>query len=1060
MNILLRARNKVNPNTINQITKIKITSPFRNFCSYDVSKMSIGVPKETYQNERRVSLTPEGVQKLLKTGFSKINVESGAGLNSSFPDSKYTEAGATIINSPQEVYQNSDILLKVRSPSISSDNNEVDLLSQNSKIISFIQPAKNTDLTNALKSRNVTSFAMDQIPRTTKAQTFDALSSMANIAGYKAVIEAAENFGRFFTGQMTAAGRLPPAKILVIGGGVAGLSAIATAKSLGAIVRGFDTRPAVKEQVESLGADFLEVKGFNESGAGTGGYAKEMSKEFHEAEMKLFAQQCREVDIIITTALIPGKPAPKLISTEMVEMMKPGSVIVDLAAEAGGNTGVTVMDEIIVHNGVKVIGYTDLPSRMSGQSSALYSNNISKFLQFMVNKEGKMNIDLMDEIIRGAIITHKGEMLWPNPNPPMLDAGKGSKANTNNANANANKAAKTEVTETPFTKTLKSAVTTALGLGAMIGLGVVCPDPSFLAMASTFSLALIGGYLSVWGVTPALHTPLMSITNAISGITAVGGLLLLGGGYLPNTIPQLLAASAVLMSSINIAGGFVITKRMLDMFKRASDPNEHNYLFGIPAATSIAGLLAAYISGAPAVFQMGYLASSLCCIGGINGLSAQKTARVGNSLGLIGVSSGVVTALCALNFPPALLFQAMSLLTMGGAVGTYIGKKVAVTELPQTVAAFHALVGLAAVTTSIASFLVDPNPNNLHKVAAYFGTFIGGITFTGSIAAFIKLSGMKLKFRTDLPMKQYLNLPLALANVAGMSALCLSPSTAVGVMALLNASFTSFLLGWNITNNIGSADMPVAITVLNSYSGFALCAEGFMLNNSMLTIVGSLIGSSGAILSYIMCKAMNRSLTNVIFGKWTAPVTDGKAKEKGIHQETNIDAVGEMMANSKSVIIVPGYGMAVGKAQYPIAELTKLLQENGIKIRFAIHPVAGRMPGQLNVLLAEVGIPYDIVEEMEEINDDFPKTDLVIVLGANDIVNSSALEDPDSPIAGMPVLEVWKSKQVVIVKRTMGSGYADIDNPLFYKPNSQMLLGDAKDISEKLRGYLEKQFSQ
>ena len=272
-------------------------------------------------------------------------------------------------------------------------------------MISFLYPAQNKALVDSIRTRGITSFAMDQIPRITRAQTFDALSSMANIAGYKAVITAGENFGRFFTGQMTAAGKLPPAKILVIGGGVAGLAAIATAKSLGAIVRGFDTRPAVKEQVQSLGAEFLEVKGFSESGAGTGGYAKEMSKEFIEAEMKLFAKQCEEVDIVITTALIPGKPAPKLITKAMVESMKPGSVIVDLAAEAGGNCEYTVKDELATHKGVKIIGYTDLPSRMSGQSSALYSNNISKFFQSMIGKDNTYDVDLKDEVVRGSIVT-------------------------------------------------------------------------------------------------------------------------------------------------------------------------------------------------------------------------------------------------------------------------------------------------------------------------------------------------------------------------------------------------------------------------------------------------------------------------------------------------------------------------------------------------------------------------------------------------------------------------------------------------------------------------------
>ena len=310
----------------------------------------------------------------------------------------------------------------------------------------------------------------------------------------------------------------------------------------------------------------------------------------------------------------------------------------------------------------------------------------------------------------------------------------------------------------------------------------------------------------------------------------------------------------------------------------------------------------------------------------------------------------------------------------------------------------------------------------------------------------------------DLPFKRLINKPLSIANAAGLAALIASDSQALGSLVLLYATFSSFALGWNITNSIGAADMPVAITVLNSYSGWALCAEGFMLANPMLTIVGSLIGSSGAILSYIMCRAMNRSLENVIFGSWTAVSTKAKEVEHREHVETNAEQVGELLVNSKNVVIVPGYGMAVAQAQYAIAELVKLLTEKGVKVRFAIHPVAGRMPGQMNVLLAEVGIPYDIVKEMEEINDDFPDVDVVLIVGANDIVNSSALEDPDSPIAGMPVLEVWKAKNVIVNKRTMGTGYADIDNPLFFKENTMMLLGGGKDVAEKVRSQVEQHY--
>eukprot|EP00340_Litonotus_pictus_P012617 CAMPEP_0170536294 /NCGR_PEP_ID=MMETSP0209-20121228/102067_1 /TAXON_ID=665100 ORGANISM="Litonotus pictus, Strain P1" /NCGR_SAMPLE_ID=MMETSP0209 /ASSEMBLY_ACC=CAM_ASM_000301 /LENGTH=1100 /DNA_ID=CAMNT_0010837643 /DNA_START=84 /DNA_END=3387 /DNA_ORIENTATION=- len=1090
-----------------------------------MNNLTIGVPKESYKNEKRVGLTPDGVERLLKSGFKDVYVEKDAGLGGEFLNEHYEKVGAKLVDS-DSVLKDSDVILKVRSPNDeelgkikpgaklisfmqpgiykdvaekirssgvtsyamdqipritraqtfdalssmaniagykavilaadsdsvlkdsdvilkvrSPNDEELGKIKPGSKLISFMQPGIYKDVAEKIRNRGVTSYAMDQIPRITRAQTFDALSSMANIAGYKAVILAAENFGRFFTGQMTAAGRLPPAKVLVIGGGVAGLSAIATAKSLGAIVRGFDTRSAVKEQVESLGAEFLEVKGDFESGDGAGGYAKEMSKEFIDAEMALFASQAKEVDIIVTTALIPGKPAPKLLPNYIIEQMKPGSVIVDLAAENGGNCECTVKEEITVHKGVKVIGYTDLPSRLSGQSSKLYSNNISKFLLSMCDDKTKeLNVDLTDEVVRGAIVTHKNELLYPNPNPPKLDAGKATKT--------LEKKTETKVVDT-FKQTLRTALGITAGVGAMLGIGVIVPDPAFLTMLGTFSLALIGGYLSVWGVVPALHTPLMSITNAISGVTAIGGLLTLGGGFLPHTIPQFLAATAVLISSINIVGGFIVTKRMLDMFKRPTDPEEHNYLYALPALGSMATIIAAHLSGYVGVYQMGYLLASLCCIGGISGLASQKTSRIGNALGNIGVSTGVVTALCALKFPPALLAQALGLLSVGGSLGAYLGKRVAVVELPQTVAAFHALVGLAAVATSVASFMIDPSHNNLHRIASYLGTFIGGLTFTGSIVAFLKLSGIKYQF--DLPMKEKLNLPLAVVNAIGLYAMT-SASTPLGVFLLFNAAMTSFALGWNITNSIGGADMPVAITVLNSYSGWALCAEGFIFGNSMLTIVGSLIGSSGAILSYIMCKAMNRSLGNVIFGKWVDTSTQKKGEKKQQTAiETNVEQVTETITSSNSIIVVPGYGLAVAKAQYPLADIVKLLRKNNVNIRFAIHPVAGRMPGQLNVLLAEVGIPYDIVFEMEEINHDMAATDLTLVVGANDTINSAAVEDPDSPISGMPVIEVWKSKQVIINKRSLATGYADIENPVFFKPNTMMLLGGADSIMDKLK---------
>lgn len=516
----------------------------------------VGVPTEIFPGERRVALTPANVALLLKKGFSKVLVQRGAGSQADFPDEIYQSAGATIVDDAGAVWSAADIVLKVRSP---SKEDEVAQLRKGQTVISFLQPAQNKDLVDAVASQGATSFAMDMIPRISRAQVFDALSSMANIAGYKAVLEASNNFGRFLTGQVTAAGKIPPGKVLVIGAGVAGLSAIATAKRLGAIVRGFDTRPATREQVQSLGAEFVEVE-MEEDGSGAGGYAKEMSKEFIEAEMKLFKEQAKEVDIIITTALIPGKPAPKLILKEALDVMKPGSVVVDLAAEAGGNCEATVKGKLAMYKDVKVIGYTDLPSRLPTQSSTLYSNNITKFLLSMTPKDKEFGIDLSDEVVRGAIVTQDGQVVppAPRPAPPPAPA----------------QPAKAEVVVetkelTPWQKTTREVATITGGMTGVVALGKLT-SPLFMANAFTFGLAGLIGYRVVWGVAPALHSPLMSVTNAISGMVGLGGLFILGGGYLPETIPQTFGALSVLLAFVNVGGGFVVTKRMLDMFKRES----------------------------------------------------------------------------------------------------------------------------------------------------------------------------------------------------------------------------------------------------------------------------------------------------------------------------------------------------------------------------------------------------------------------------------------------------------------------------------------------------------
>lgn len=891
---------------------------------------------------------------------------------------------------------------------------------------------------------------MDCIPRTlSRAQTFDALSSMANIAGYRAVVETAQHFGRFFTGQITAAGRVPPAKVLIIGGGVAGLSAIGTARNMGAIVRVFDTRAAVAEQAKSLGAEFLTVE-VAESGEGQGGYAKEMSKEFIDAEMKLFAEQARDVDVIISTALIPGKKAPLLITKAMVDSMRPGSVTVDLAAEQGGNIETTVPGQVIkTPHGVTCIGYTDLPSRLPTQSSTLYSNNISKFLLSagpFTGHKGQFFIDHDDGAVRGALVLEQGEMRWPAPPLPAPAAPAPKKEAA---------PAKKEVTpEDIYADTMRSAASTAVGLSAIAALGAASPGPAFSSMLAKFGLASICGYQTVWGVTPALHSPLMSVTNAISGLTAVGGMVLAGGGLLPGTTGQVLAGTAVAASAINIGGGFTITQRMLDMFKRPGDPPEYNQLYAIPAAALLGTYAVGHLAGYPEMTSTAYLAASGLCIGSIACLAQQSTARLGNALGLVGVGTGLAATLGAVSADPGTIAQILGSLGLGGAVGAVVAKRMAITDLPQMVAAFHSLVGLAAVTSAVSSYMAGGDMDGVHMTSTFLATFIGAVTLTGSGVAFGKLHGVLPSKPLNLPGKNAINLALLAGNVAAGAAFFTTGDPTTGVAALAATTGLAGVMGAHMTASIGGADMPVVITLLNSYSGYALAAEGFMLQNDLLTTVGALIGSSGAILSYIMCKAMNRSLANVIFGGYGTPAPTaggGAAAAVGTHQETDVLGAVDALTQAKSVLIVPGYGLAVANAQYAIADLVKTLKSRGISVKFGIHPVAGRMPGQLNVLLAEAGVPYDVVEEMDEVNPHMDEFDLALVIGANDTVNSSAVEDPNSVIAGMPVIEVWRAKQVIVMKRTMGTGYAGADNPVFYKPNTQMLLGDAKDVCDKLK---------
>ncbi|PIE36362.1 MAG: NAD(P)(+) transhydrogenase (Re/Si-specific) subunit alpha [Gammaproteobacteria bacterium] len=510
--------------------------------------MLIGIPRETHVGERRVALTPETATQIQKLGHALL-IETGAGRAADFADERYRDAGVEIAADAAEVHARADVILKVRAP----DADEVELFRAGTILLSFIWPAQNEELMQALAARGITVLAMDSVPRISRAQKLDALSSMANVGGYRAVVEAANHFGRFFTGQVTAAGK-------VIGAGVAGLAAIGAARGMGAVVRAFDTRPEVAEQVESMGAEFLMLDVEDEDGSGEGGYARTMSEAFIAAEMALFREQAQEVDIIITTALIPGKPAPELITTDMVESMKPGSVIVDLAAEQGGNCKLTQKNEVIEHAGVTLIGYTDLPSRMAAQSSQLYGTNLRHFLTDLTPaKDGVIDVDMDDEVIRGATVIKEGEITWPPP-APTLSAQPKPATPAKQAMAPTEGAADIDQPDKGF-GTLVAAIVGGL---VLLLVGSVAPA-DFMSHFTVFVLACFVGYQVIWSVTPALHTPLMSVTNAISGIIVVGALLQISSG---SGLVVFLAAIATLIASINIFGGFLVTQRMLKMFRK------------------------------------------------------------------------------------------------------------------------------------------------------------------------------------------------------------------------------------------------------------------------------------------------------------------------------------------------------------------------------------------------------------------------------------------------------------------------------------------------------------
>ena len=1008
----------------------------------NIQGLVVGVPKESLEGEERVALTPLTAAKLKKAGAT-IQIQAGAGIGSGFSDADYQKVGVEIVDGAK-AWQ-AQLVAKVRPPTLDEAKRI-----ENRNIMSIIQPNINKDLMDQLCKQKATVFSMDSLLRTlSRGQSFDVLSSQANIAGYRAVIEASHHLQRPFAGQMTAAGKIQPAKVLVVGAGVAGLAALQLAKKKGAIVFGFDVRAAAKEQVESCGAKFLEVE-LKEDGSGSGGYAKEMSPEWFAAADAMLLEQCKNMDVIITTALIPGRKAPVLIKRAMVENMPAGGVTVDLAAPAGGNVETTVPGKVVKHGAVTCVGYNNMESRMATTASSLFGGNVSNFILSMEDKKAKKwVVDLADPAVRSILVAQNGERLPPYVPPAAAPVAKKEEK----------KAVVKTVAEVED-EYRRSALFTTAGTSTALAMAAMVPNSP---MMTTFALSCWVGNSCVQGVSHALHSPLMAMTNAISGMTIVGGMLQLGGGLVPQTSAHALAATAVFLSAINLSGGTIVTKKMLDMFRRPDDPPEFNHYYLLPGIAAGTASSALFLTGLnpTALAPMLAVGSALGCVGGISCLSSQKTARLGISVGMSGIGTGLVATLAYMQPEFMSTYAQLAVLGgTGGAAGYYISQKIGPTELPQAVAAFHSLVGVAATATAVGDFMVHDmsHATTFHNLSTYLGAWMGSITATGSVIAYGKLAGSLDSAPLALKMRDNINVGLAGLSGLSMLGFCATSDPTLAALSLATGVLSSGALGLHMTASIGGADMPVVITLLNSYSGWALCAEGFILDQPLLTVVGALIGSSGAFLTRIMCEAMNRSLQNVILGGYgTVTVVAQKSTEKLIHREIDAVNTADVLRGAEKIVIVPGYGLAVAQAAGVVAEIALKLRKEGKDVKFAVHPVAGRMPGQLNVMLAEAGVPYDMVHEMEEVNPTMDSVDVAVVVGANDTVNSAAEEDPTSAIAGMPVIQVWKAKQTIFMKRSMASGYAGVDNPVFFKQNTEMLLGDAKKTCDAIRDALNKQ---
>ncbi|KAK3608903.1 hypothetical protein CHS0354_006944 [Potamilus streckersoni] len=776
--------------------------------------MIIGVVKETLSYENRIPLLPETAEKYKKLGL-QVYVENGMGNSIHIEDAAYIKAGAEI-KSRAEVLQQSDIVAGIRKPA----DDKILHMKAGSLHISFLDAFNEKDLLNRLAEKKINSISMEFVPRITRAQKMDALSSQTNIGGYYAVMLAASHLSKVLPMMMTAAGTISPARVFIIGVGVAGLQAIATAKRLGARVEAFDTRAVVEEQVQSLGAKFVKID-IGETGQTKDGYARELTPEQLEKQREGMKKILSQSDIVVTTAQVFGKKAPVLLTADMVQAMRPGSIVVDMAVETGGNVEGSKLNQTVNINGVTIIGEANLPGRAAVNSSQLMSEGI--------------------------------------------------------------------------------------------------------------------------------------------------------------------------------------------------------------------------------LVSAAYIIASVLFIVGLKKLGSPESAKTGNALSALGMFIAVAVTL----FDQHILTYEWILLgvVIGSAVGVALAYMTPMTSMPQMVALLNGFGGAASVLVAAAEVVLNGTENSGigYNTAVYLTILIGAVTFTGSVIAFLKLgeyiSGKPMVFVGQNIINSVIVAALLLLGVLYVFEVL--PEQTANILIAITA--VSLILGVLSVIPIGGADMPVVIALLNSYSGLAGAAAGFILLNSVLIVSGSLVGASGIILTNIMCKSMNRSIFNVLFSGFGSVKSSGKTEKfTGEVKPISVSDAYLILEAASSVVIVPGYGMAVSQAQHAVRELADKLEKNGADVKYAIHPVAGRMPGHMNVLLAEANISYDMLFEPDLVNPTMETVDVCIVIGANDVVNPAAKSVPSSPLYGMPVIDADRAKTIFILKRSMGTGFSGVDNPLFFADNTRMVFGDAK----------------